>query len=66
MITNSDKGLFKDQPYAYGIIKVSKDLDSRLSRKDSWKIKQMNENIYLTTPQMKELRDLLDDLLNEV
>ena len=66
MITNVDKGLFKDQPYTYGAIKVSKDLDSRLSRKDSWKIKQMNENIYLTTPQMRELRDSLDTLLSEV
>ena len=66
MITNSDKGLFSGQPYTYGVIKVSKDFDSRLSRKDSWKIRQMNENIYLTTPQMKELRDILNVLLNEV
>lgn len=66
MIINSDKGLLSGQPFHYGAIKVSKDLDSRLSRKDSWKIKQMNENIYLTTPQMRELRDLLDTLLSEV
>ena len=64
MITNSDKGLLSGQLFHYGVIKVSKDLDSRLSRKDSWKIRQMNENIYLTTPQMKELRDILNVLLN--
>lgn len=63
--TGADKGLFNSEPYTYRSVQVSKDNDTRLSRKDGWKIKQGNEVLYLTKLQMSQLKDILVDILNE-
>ena len=63
--TNKDYGLFNGDTYTYTSVRIYKDNDTRLSRKDSWCLKQINERIYLTTLQLKELRDLIDGVLNE-
>lgn len=65
MKVNSDYGLFNGEKYVYDEIKIYKDGDSRLSRRDSWCIKQLNERIYLTTDQMLQLRELIDTCLGE-
>ena len=63
--TSNDYGLFNGDPYTYTSVRIYKDNDTRLSRKDSWCLKQINERIYLTTLQLKQLRDLIDGVLIE-
>ena len=65
LATVADKGLFNSEPFTYRSVQVSKDNDTRLSRKDGWKIKQGNEVLYLTKLQMIQLKDILVDILNE-
>lgn len=66
MKTAKDFCLFNGEKYTYQEIRIYKDGDSRLSRRDSWCIKQLNERLYLTTDQMIELRDLLTECIGGV
>ena len=43
--TNKDYGLFNGDPYTYTSVRIYKDNDTRLSRKDSWCLKQINEKL---------------------
>ena len=64
LATVADKGLFNSEPFTSRSVQVAKDNDTRLSRKDGWKIKQGNEVLYLTKLQMSQLKDILVDILN--
>ena len=63
--TVKDYGLFNGDKYTYPEVKLYKDGDSRLSRQDSWCIKQHNDRMYLTTLQIKQLLDMIDQALIE-